>query len=118
VEIPLLPIGEDVVINEPVFNNGELRFQKDTNANNVEAIKRDGQLTAISYDDAISMTDGRYSITYKPKNDHHEIKGLLNESIRVKCYVRTFGSNINSVSYIDSIIIKKYGEDSLWINKY
>lgn len=118
VEIPLLPIGEDVVVNEPIFNNGELRFQKDTNANDVEAIKRDGQLTAISYDDAVGMTDGRYSITYKPKNDHHEVKGLLNESIRVKCYIRTFGSNINSVSYIDSIIIKKYGEDSLWINKY
>lgn len=118
VEIPLLPVGEDIVVNEPIFNNGQLRFQKDNNATNIESVKRDGQLTAISYDDAINMTDGRYSITYRPKESQHELKGILNESIRVKCYIRTFGSNINMVSYIDSITIKKYGEDSLWINKY
>ena len=118
VEIPLLPMGEDIITNEPILSTGELRFQKTNSLTDMEIIKRDGQLTTLSYSDAIGRTDGKYSITYKPIKDYHEVKGILNESIRVKCYIRTFGNNINLVSYIDSIVIKKYGEDSLWINKY
>jgi hypothetical protein len=122
VEIPLLPIGEDIVENEPIFGAEPLRFNKDKNTTSSsyveEVIKKDGQLTAISHADASSMIDGQYTITYKPQVDYHEVKGILNEAIQIKCYMRTFGSNINNISYIDSIIIKKYGEDSLWINKY
>lgn len=121
-EIPILPVGIDTVENEPIFPGGQLRFQRnsDTQSSNYmnEIIKKDGQLVDVAFNDAINKNDGQYTITYNPKLDYHKAERILNESIRVKCYIRTFGTDINNVSYIDMITIRKYGEDALWINKY
>ena len=82
-----------------------------------EIIKKDGQLVNITYDDALGMTDGMYSITYKPADNEHNYTPI-NDDIRIKAYIRNFGTNINIMPYIDMITIRKYGEDTLWINKY
>ncbi len=122
IEIPILPVGVDIVENEPILPGGQLRFMRDPNTQSPnymkEIIKKDGQLVDISFDDAVNMNDGQYTITYKPNIDYHKIQGILNESVRVKCYIRSFGTNIKNISYVDMITIRKYGEDALWINKY
>lgn len=122
IEKPILPIGIDIVENEPIIAGQNLRFERDLDRNSdsyvQEIIKKDGQLVNITYEDALKMTDGQYTITYKPKGDNHKLYGIINESIKIKCYMRTFGTHIVDVSYIDLITIRKYGEDSVWINKY
>ena len=116
IEIPLLPIGEDIIENEPILVDSELRFIKDDTAE--EIIKRNGQLIEQSYNEAINKNDGIYTITYKPKVDYHSINYILNDSVRVKCYMRTFGTDINTVSYIEAITLRKYGEAALWERRY
>lgn len=121
-EIPVIPVNYDIVENEPIFSTMDLRFKRDKNITSEqyvqEIIKKDGQLTNITYEDALTKQDGNYTITYKPDAPNHDIHGLMNESIRVKCYIRTFGTNIKDISYIDMITIRKYGEETLWTNKY
>ena len=63
------------------------------------------------------MPDGLYSITYKTNDNSHSYTPI-NRDIRVKAYIRNFGTNINNVPYIDMITIRKYGEDTLWTNNY
>ena len=48
---------------------------------------------------------------------YHECKPINNQ-IRVKCCIRTFGQNLNEIPYIDMITVRKFGDDALWINKY
>ena len=121
-EIPIVPVGHDLVENEPIFNNVETRFGRDydkTSKHYVkDVIKKDGQLTDITFDDAINMKDGQYTITYKPNVTNHDISPI-NSEIRVKAYIRTFGSiNEKSIPFIDMITIRKFGEETLWTNKY
>ena len=66
----------------------------------------------------MNKNDGIYTITYKPKVDYHSITNILNDSVRVKCYMRTFGTDINTVSYIEAITLRKYGEAALWERRY
>lgn len=121
-EHPILPVGVNIVENEPILPGGQLRFIRNTDVQSSsyipEVIKKDGQVVDISFDDAINMTDGQYTITYSPKGEYNKLTGILNESVRIKCCIRSFGTNIKDVSYIDMITIRKYGEDTLWINKY
>ena len=121
-EHPILPVGVNIVENEPILPGGQLRFIRNTDVQSSsyipEVIKKDGQVVDISFDDAINMTDGQYTITYSPKGEYNKLTGILNESVRIKCCIRNFGTNIKDVSYIDMITIRKYGEDTLWINKY
>jgi hypothetical protein len=73
----------------------------------------------MTYEDALNTkSDGQYTITYRPDKPNHNCYGLMNESIRVKCYIRTFGSNIRETAYVKMITIRKHGEESLWTNKY
>jgi hypothetical protein len=120
-EIPIIPINQDLVENELIFNTKDTRFERDTktqDANYIpEIIKKDGQLVNVTYDDALTMSDGMYSITYKPANNKHNYTPINND-IRIKAYIRNFGSNIITIPYIDMITIRKYGEDALWTNKY
>lgn len=121
-EIPIIPLGIDIVENEPIFNNAETRFGRDYNVTGKdyvrEVIKKDGQLADISFDDAIDMNDGQYTITYKPNVNNHNA-WPINSEIRVKAYIRTFGSDIKkNVPYIDMITIRKFGEETLWTNSY
>lgn len=116
-EIPIIPQDIETIENEPIFNNLETRFVRDINSLNKEIIKKDGQLIDISYDDAKTMTDGKYSITYTPSSITNVVTPI-NKEIRIKAYIRMYGSDIKEIPYIDLITIRKYGEETLWINKY
>lgn len=121
-EIPILPIDHDLIENEPIFNSVKTRFNRDTDTTSKyyvkDIIKKDGQLTDITFDDALNMNDGQYSITYKPNTSHHNVLPI-NKEIRIKAYIRTYGSiNTKSIPYIDMITIRKFGEETLWTNSY
>lgn len=120
-EIPIVPIGEQIIENELILNTKDSRFLRDSDTTSEkyipEVIKKDGQITNIYYEDAKLMNDGMYTITYKPNASYHECKPI-NGEVRVKCCIRTFGQNLNEVPYIDMITIRKFGDDALWINKY
>lgn len=121
-EIPIIPIGHDMVENEPIFNNIETRFIRDYNTTSKnyikDVIKKDGQLTNITFEDALGMKDGQYTITYKPNVSNHDA-WPINSEIRVKAYIRTFGPiNEKNIPFIDMITIRKFGEETLWTNKY
>jgi hypothetical protein len=58
----------------------------------------------------------RYSVSYKSSADFYDYKPL-NNTIKIKCYIRTFGKIINA-PYISNITVRKYGEESLWINRF
>lgn len=117
-EIPIMPIDIEYIENEPIMIGMETRFVRDPKETANEIIKKDGQVVNISFEDARDMLDGgRYSISYKPYSITNWITPI-NKEIRVKAYIRTFGSNITTVPYIDLITIRKYGEEGLWINKY
>lgn len=120
-EIPILPVGHDLAENEPIFNSVETRFERNQNATSKhyvkDVIKKDGQITDITFEDALTMNDGQYSITYKPNANNYDYTPI-NKEIRVKAYIRTYGKNINDIPYIELITIRKYGEETLWTNKY
>lgn len=121
-EIPIIPVGYEIVENEPIFNSVETRFGRDYNTSSVnyvkDIIKKDGQIADISFDDAINMDDGQYTITYKPNVSNHDITPI-NSEIRVKAYIRTYGfTDKRSIPYIDMITIRKFGEETLWTNSY
>ena len=121
-EIPIIPVGEELVENEPIFNTIETRFGRDYNTTGKyyvkDVIKKDGQIADISFDDAINMNDGQYTITYKPNVSNHDITPI-NSEIRVKAYIRTYGfTDKRSIPYINMITIRKFGEETLWTNNY
>ena len=59
----------------------------------------------------------RYSITYKPVDNKFNFTPL-NDTIQIKCYIRTLNKTVEQIPYISSISIRKYGEESLWTNRY
>lgn len=121
-EIPIAIMKEDYIENELIFENVDTRFVMDFDASmsyEPEIIKLDGTVITSNYLDAkdkLSKQPGRYSITYKTNIDNYDYKPL-NNTIQIKCYIRTYG-NVKKVPYISSITIKKYGEESLWINRF
>lgn len=72
-----------------------------------------------SFDSVIGKNelDGRYSITYKPLKDNYNYVPL-NTEIRIKAYVRTYLKGAKTSPSIEMITIRKYGEDTVWINKF
>ena len=121
VETPILPIDVEYIDNEPIFGNLETRFTRIKNVNSkdyiADIIKKDGQLTNINFEDALTMKDGQYSISYKPETIVNWAYPL-NREIRVRAYIRTYGTNVKNIPYIDMITIRKFGEETLWTNKY
>ena len=121
IEVPIAIMEDDLIENELIFNNVDTRFAMDFEAtyNAPEVVYQNGMLIESSYVDAKNKAiDGtnRYSITYRPSADFYEYKPL-NDTIRIKCYIRRYGKAKN-IPYITSVSIRKYGEDSLWINRY
>ena len=114
IECPIIPMNKEIVENE-LIQPPETKFLRRPNGE--EIIKKDGQFAGISYADALNMTDGKYTITYTPNVSYHGYTPM-NKEIRIKVYIRSYGSNINQSSYIDLITLRKYGEESLWINNY
>jgi hypothetical protein len=121
-EIPVSIMKDDWINNELIFNNADTRFAMDYDTGESyegEIIKRDGKVVGISYVDAkeqAALGIGRYTVSYKPGLDYYDYKPL-NNTIQIKCYIRTYGK-VSNMPSISSIRIKKYGEESLWINRY
>ena len=120
-EVPIVPLEHELIENEPIFNNAETRFKRDTNTTSKyyveDIVKKDGQITDITFEDALTMNDGQYSITYKPSTNNYSYLPI-NKEIRIKAYIRTYDKNIVDIPYIDMITIRKFGEETLWTNKY
>lgn len=121
-EIPIGIMEEEWVENELIFGNIDTRFEMDFDSSlsyEGEIIKKNGARIDTSYIDAKAQaleSNDRYSISYKTGMDYYNYKPL-NKTIKVKCYIRTFGK-VKNIPYISSIAIRKYGEESLWINRF
>ena len=121
IEVPIAIMEDDMIQNELIFSNVDTRFEMDFEATyySPEVVRQNGMIIESSYIDAKNKaTDNtnRYSITYRPSTNFYEYKPL-NDTIRIKCYIRRYGKS-KYVPHISSISIRKYGEDSLWINRY
>lgn len=121
-EIPIAIIDEEWIEDELIFGNTDSRFEMDFDSGmsyKGEIIKKNGSIINTSYIDAKTQaleSNDRFSVTYKPVADYYDYKPL-NKTIKVKCYIRTFGQ-VKNIPYIASISIRKYGEESLWINRF
>ena len=138
IEYPITIMNENHIENELLFGEGySTRFEIDRSddLDYQETIKQNGNIVDISLNDAQKQitqavinaanldenTDNkvidRYSITYKPVDDKFNFTPL-NDTIQIKCYIRTLNKTVEQIPYISSISIRKYGEDSLWTNRY
>ena len=120
IEVPIAIMTDEWIENELVFGSEDTRFPMDydTVIEN-PIIKKNGSIIETTYVDAKKLAENsndRYSITYKASQDYFDYKPL-NKTIRIKCYIRSYG-NVKHIPYISSITIKKYGEESLWINRF
>ena len=119
-EIPIAIMNEDRIENELVFNNVDTRFEMNFNSDSVsEIIKKNGLAIDTNYIDAkdqSGQSNDRFCVSYSPSIDCYDYKPI-NKTIRVKCYIRTYG-DVDKVPYISNITIRKYGEESLWINRF
>ncbi len=121
-EIPIAIMEEDWIKDELIFGNADTRFEMDFDSGlsyEGEVIKKNGAVIETTYIDAKEQAlkyENRYSVTYKTVNDFYDYKPL-NKTIKIKCYIRTYGK-VKNIPYISSITIKKYGEESLWINRF
>ena len=79
-------------------------------------IKKDGVTTDISLENAKLQYRNRYSIDYYPSMKFNYTP--INTDVRVKAVMRTFGKYREFTPEIKKIVIRKYGGDNLWINKY
>ena len=123
VEIPIAIMEDGLIQNELIFANIDTRFSLDYDSGGLyipEVISQNGIIIDSSYVDAkekiLQGDTNRYSITYNSESDHYDYQPI-NDTIRVKCYIRRYGT-VKDIPYIESISIRKYGEDSLWINRY
>lgn len=122
-EIPIMRVNDSLVENEFIYSNKATRFLRsydDTDPKYIpEVVKKDGMVINESFDSVIgkSELDGRYSITYKPLKDNYNYVPL-NTEIRIKAYVRTYLKGAKTSPSIEMITIRKYGEDTVWINKF
>ena len=121
-EIPIAIMEDEWVENELVLGNIDTRFDMDSDSSMLyekEVIKKNGSIIEASYVDAKQQalnSNDRFSVTYKTSTDFYDYKPL-NNTIRIKCYIRTYG-NVRNIPYVSNISIRKYGEESLWINRF
>lgn len=118
-EIPILPITNKYVYNERIFPEENLRFDIDDDlfALGIINVKRDGLAIDSTYDDIKNLYDAKYSVSYQPKNDCYNYTPI-NDSIKVKAIMRLYGSTIDTIPYIKSINVRKYGGTTLWTKLY
>ena len=122
-EIPIMRIDDTLVENEYIYSNKATRFLRaydDTLPGYIpEVVKKDGMVINESFDSVIGKKelDGRYSITYQPLKVNYDYTPI-NTEIRIKAYVRTYSKNAKTSPSIEMITIRKYGEDTVWINKF
>ena len=118
-EIPILPIGEKYVYNERIFPENNLRFTVDTKyySDGVFKIKKDGMSIESTFDNVSDQYDAIYSASYQPVDTVYSYTPI-NDSIKIKAIVRLYGETIDTIPYIQSISIRKYGGNTLWTQVY
>ena len=122
-EIPIMRIEDSIVYNERIYSNKDTRFNRAMNTATPgyipEVVKKNGLVINESFESVSSKKDldGRYSITYKPAKNNYDYVPL-NPEIKIRAYVRTYEKNPRLSPSIEMITIRKYGEDTVWINKY
>lgn len=117
-DIPILPIGMDYVHNERLFPETDLRFIESDSLEVLyeKILKKDGIELPISLEEAKLKYDGRYCVSYTPALDN--TYRPLNNTIRVKAVIRTFGDVYDTIPYIEMITLRKFGGNALWTNLY
>ena len=118
-EIPLLPIDRNYVLNERIFPENELRFviDDDIHSLGVFEVKKDGAAINSTLDDALTQYDAKYCVSYQPAPRYYNYTPI-NDSIKVKAIMRIYGNIVDSIPYIKSISIRKYGGTTLWTKLY
>ena len=117
-DVPIIPIGTDYIHNERLFPETDLRFIEtdDLEVLYEKLIKKDGLELPISLDEAKTKYDGRYSVSYTPSIEN--TYRPLNNTVRIKAIIRTFGDNYDKIPHINMINIRKFGGNALWTNLY
>lgn len=111
-DVPILPLGLEHVENELIFNELPLRFNMDESTYYV--IKKNGLVTEISLDDAKTQLVDKFTIDYFPAEAYKYTP--LNSAIKIKATIRTFGRTAE-VPYVETIKVRKYGGNLLWMEK-
>ena len=108
----------DYIHNERLFPETDLRFIEtdDLEVLYEKIIKKDGLELPISLDEAKTKYDGRYSVSYTPSIEN--TYRPLNNTVRIKAIIRTFGDNYDKIPHINMINIRKFGGNALWTNLY
>ena len=119
VDKSIVPVGTKIITDEMIFPDTDLRFtvDDDLHSDGLRQIKKDGLNVNISLEDAKTSYDGRYSADYQPLSEYYNYTPL-NNTIRVKAIIRTYGDQIDAIPYIKSISVNKYGGNTLWTNLY
>lgn len=119
IEVPILPINEKYIYNERIFPETDLRFNilDDLLSYGVIKIKKDGMSIDASLDDVADKYDATYSISYIPGSNVYSYTPI-NDSVRVKAIIRYYGDVIDTIPYIETINIRKYGGNTLWTQLY
>ena len=113
-EIHMTPVGTEHIENERIFPETDIIYHMDESEEYI--IKKDGVTTDISLENAKLQYRNRYSIDYYPSMKFNYTP--INTDVRVKAVMRTFGKYREFTPEIKKIVIRKYGGDNLWINKY
>lgn len=111
-EIPIMPIGDQLIENERIFFGLPLRFSIDRSK--PYQIKKDGLSIDITPEMAISKNDGIYTITYTPLNAQQYVP--ISEKVRLKVVMRLYNKSAEA-PFIKSALIRAYGGDALWTDR-
>lgn len=115
-EVPILSINQKYVNNERIFPEEQLRFLPTDKPANIK-IKKDGMVIDSTFQNISNEYDAIYSASYQPANTSYSYTPL-NKSIRIKAIIRTYGDTMDTVPYIRSISVRKYGGNTLWTQVY
>lgn len=118
-EIPILPINEKYVYNERIFPENDLRFTVNTkyDSQGIIKVKKDGMAVDSYVGDVMDQYDAVYSVSYQPVDTVYSYTPI-NDSIKIKAIIRFYGDIIDTVPYIQSINIRKFGGNTLWTQVY
>lgn len=112
IEIPILPEDEKQIVQENIFYKIANRFTVDNDY--PVKVYKNGIPVKTTLNEAINNSDEGYTVSYKPK-EASALTNILNSNIKVKAIIRNYDEN--SIPYIKSIQVKKYGGGTVWMDK-
>ena len=115
-EVPILPVNEKYVYNERIFPEESLRFAY-SDYRDDKKIKKNGMAIDTAFENIANEYDAIYSVSYQPVNTAYSYTPI-NKSIKIKAIVRIYGDVIDTIPYIQSISVRKFGGNTLWTQVY